>query len=163
MAVKYWEKLGKSEAPDIEVPRPPHSPRKSTHVRKQDGSVDRGAMLNPKHSGIPPAPPLSVLLELKSLDDQHSLTFHTGTTNMTIYASANWIHFRGSDPSLTSTLQVFDLSALIKKLRKGGSTEFRKVNFFPSIKAVEFANTFVSAPSSTGRHPQKLPHKTPIP
>ena len=26
MAVKYWEKLGKSEAPDIEVPRPPYSP-----------------------------------------------------------------------------------------------------------------------------------------
>ena len=86
---------------------------------------------------------------------------HAGTTNKTIYACANWIHFRGSDPSPTSTLQVFDLSALIKKLRKGGSTEFRKVNFFPSIKAVEFANTFVSAPSS--RHPPKLPHKTPIP
>jgi len=52
-------------------------------------------------------------------------------------------------------IEVFDLSALIKKIRKGGSTEFRKVNFFPSIKAVEFANTFVSAPSSPPASPAK--------
>ncbi|EKX55272.1 member of Tic22 family [Guillardia theta CCMP2712] len=36
-------------------------------------------------------------------------------------------------------LQVLDLSALIKKMRKGGSTEFRKVVFFPNKDAIEYA------------------------
>jgi len=45
-------------------------------------------------------------------------------------------------------IEVFDLSALIKKIRKGGSTEFRKVSFYPSTRAVQYANKVVSAPAA---------------
>jgi len=45
-------------------------------------------------------------------------------------------------------LEVFDLSATIKKMRKGGSAEFRKVLFYPSTKAVDYANTMLKAAGS---------------
>ena len=33
-------------------------------------------------------------------------------------------------------IEVFDLSALIKKIRKGGNTEFRKVSFYRELDAL---------------------------
>lgn len=42
-------------------------------------------------------------------------------------------------------IEVFDLAALIKKMKKGGTTEFRKVAFYPSRKAVETAAAKVTA------------------
>ena len=42
-------------------------------------------------------------------------------------------------------IEVFDLSALIKKMKKGGKTEFRKVAFYPSRPAVEAAAARIKA------------------
>lgn len=43
------------------------------------------------------------------------------------------------NPDKEPKIEVFDLSALIKKMKKGGTMEFRKVSFYPSRKAVETA------------------------
>jgi len=43
------------------------------------------------------------------------------------------------NPDKEPRIEVFDLSALIKKMKKGGTMEFRKVSFYPSRKAVETA------------------------
>jgi len=59
------------------------------------------------------------------------------------------------NPDKEPKIEVFDLAALIKKMKKGGTMEFRKVSFYPSRKAVETAvakmevRPFAGAPASS--------------
>jgi len=70
------------------------------------------------------------------------------------YAKLN----KGAAPKL----EVFDLSATIKKMRKGGSTEFRKVLFYPSPSAVEYANSILKTRGTASESPELFP-ATPAP
>ncbi len=64
--------------------------------------------------------------------------------------------------ALRGLVQVFDLSATIKKMRKGGSTEFRKVLFYPSQRAVDYANTLLKARGTAPGSPELFP-ASPVP
>eukprot|EP00288_Rhodomonas_lens_P015422 CAMPEP_0177701878 /NCGR_PEP_ID=MMETSP0484_2-20121128/6842_1 /TAXON_ID=354590 /ORGANISM="Rhodomonas lens, Strain RHODO" /LENGTH=344 /DNA_ID=CAMNT_0019213133 /DNA_START=32 /DNA_END=1066 /DNA_ORIENTATION=+ len=65
------------------------------------------------------------------------------------YAKLN----KGSPPKV----EVFDLSATIKKMRKGGSAEFRKVLFYPAPNAVEYANKLLKASGTAPESPELFP------
>lgn len=66
-------------------------------------------------------------------------------------------------------IEVFDLAALIKKMKKGGTTEFRKVAFYPSRKAVETAQAkmtvkpIVGAPATSQGSKGVFPPDSPPP
>ncbi len=67
----------------------------------------------------------------------------------------------GLELELAGRGQVFDLSATVKKMRKGGSAEFRKVLFYPSQKAVEYANSILKARGTSPDSPELFPSAAP--